>query len=165
MALLDVFKTKKKKKTLQKVNKKKRLSPYERKKRILQIYRSIGHTNITKTALAKELGVSRITLDKDLIDISEEIAKVPAQEINFEFDVIKEYISEQARKIAATATTDASKVSALKLILDTGERSIKIRQMLGIIEQPTVKHEIQTGDFSTFYDEYFNRKTKKSDKK
>ena len=78
MALLDVFKTKKKKKTLQKVNKKKRLSPYERKKRILQIYRSIGHTNITKTALAKELRVSRITLDKDLIDISEEIAKVPS---------------------------------------------------------------------------------------
>ena len=164
MALLDVFKTKKKKPS-QKVHKKKKLSAYERKRRILQIYRGIGHTNITKTALAKELGVSRNTLDKDLVAISEEIAKVPAQEINFEFDVIKEYISEQARTIAKTSNTDATKVRALKLILDTGERSIKIRQMLGIIEQPTVKHEIQTGDFSTFYDEYFNRKTKESDKK
>jgi|ETNvirnome_2_300_1030623.scaffolds.fasta_scaffold03388_2 predicted flap endonuclease-1-like 5' DNA nuclease len=164
MALLKRFKTKKKSKPSQKVHKKKKLSAYERKKKILQIYRGIGHTNITKTALAKELGVSRHTLDKDLANISDEIAKIPAQEINFEFDVIKEYISEQARKIATTSSTDATKVSALKLILDTGERSIKIRQMLGIIDQPTQKHEIQANDFSTFYDEYFS-KTKKSDKK
>ena len=165
MALLDVFKTKNKKKTPQKVSKPRKLLAQERRKKILDIYRSIGHTNITKTVLATQLTVSRKTLDKDLKQIAEEIAKIPVQEINLDFDVIKEYISEQARIIAKTSNTDATKVRALKLILDTGERSIKIRQMLGIIEQPTVKHEIQTGDFSTFYDEYFNRKTKKSDKK
>jgi hypothetical protein len=161
MALVDIFKKKKKP---QKAIKKKKLSPYERKKKILQVYRSIGHTNIVKTSLAKELGINRTTLDKDLMAIREEIAKIPAPEINFEFDVIKEYINEQARVIAKTSNTDATRVRALKLILEAGEKSIKVRQMLGIIDQPTQKHEIQASDFSEFYDEYFNQ-AKKPDKK
>ena len=161
MALVDIFKKKKKP---QKAIKKKKLSPYERKKKILQVYRSIVHTNIVKTSLAKELGINRTTLDKDLMAIREEIAKIPAPEINFEFDVIKEYINEQARVIAKTSNTDATRVRALKLILEAGEKSIKVRQMLGIIDQPTQKHEIQASDFSEFYDEYFNQ-AKKPDKK
>lgn len=164
MAILDVFKAKPKKKTPQKVTKPRKLLAQDRRKKILDIYRSIGHTNITKSALAKQLKVSRKTLDKDLEDIKEEISKIPAPEINFEFDVIKEYINEQARVIAKTSNTDATRVRALKLILEAGEKSIKVRQMLGIIDQPTQKHEIQASDFSEFYDEYFNQ-AKKPDKK
>jgi|TARA_R100000501_G_C2631216_1_gene127158 hypothetical protein len=172
MALFDLKKKKKKKKkqskkkkvTTQKVIKPRKLLAQDRRKKILDIYRSVGHTNITKTALAKQLNITRKTLAKDIVDISNEIAKIPAPEINFEFDVIKEYINEQARTIAKTSNTDATRVRALKLILEAGEKSIKVRQMLGIIDQPTQKHEIQANDFSTFYDEYFSQ-TKKSDKK
>ena len=147
----------------QKANEKKKLSKYERKMKILQIYRTIGHTNITKISLAKELGINRSTLKSDLESIKDEITKIPAPEINFEFDVIKEYINAQARKIADNSKTEATKVKALKLILEAAEKSIKVRQMLGIIDQPTQKHKIQASDFSEFYDEYFSE-IKKFDK-
>ena len=102
MALFDLKKKKKKKKkqskkkkvTTQKVIKPRKLLAQDRRKKILDIYRSVGHTNITKTALAKQLNITRKTLAKDIVDISNEIAKIPAPEINFEFDVIKEYINE-----------------------------------------------------------------------
>jgi len=131
--------------------------PYrERRKKILQIYKALGTTDVSKTDLAKRFGVGRKAIWEDHKHLKDAIAKIPRDEIMIEYGIATNWIRNQCSDLLKS-DNESVRLGALKLILHSMEKDIDNRQKLGFIDMPIQKVEM-LGQMS--YDEFRKYKDK-----
>jgi len=114
-----------------------------RRKRILNFFKSQGSTDFSQRFLAKSFNLDQETIARDLKAMPNEIHKIDARKIMFEFTVLKSKCSKELlRIINSKEAKPFEKVAAMKEALTIADKEINNAAKLGFIELPSQQIEI-----------------------
>lgn len=123
-----------------------RLPKVERRRRLKKLIEEVGLWNINKTKLAKEWGISRTMIKKDIKAIMRAVPKQELEEIQFAIHVAFKKSLNEAHKILFSSESNSEKLKAIQAIAQVSKEYTNMLESYGLKKKvPELVESINVG--------------------